>query len=323
MPKVSIIISTFNRSSLLKQAIQSVYSQTFQDWELIIVDDGSTDETKKMIHDYANLDSRIIPVSQSNKGISASRAKGIEFVTGQYIASLDDDDVYVPQKIEAQFDYLEKNPSVGLVYSYVNMVDENKTILLQWPVTPAQTFFELLHDNTIPTNSCLIRKECFERLGSFRKDFKGSDDYEMWLRISKHYRIKFLPIVIGIYRWHDHNMSHNKRKRCSSDVQVFQAVMKYELSKEEKKKVFQRVIELTYTKGSDALDQKNYSDAVFYFLQSLQFNLLIGLHISWGRYSNVSYRLLRPYAALVSAAFGAFMFFMTNLFSKEQLSSNV
>lgn len=317
MPKVSIVLTTFNRCHLLKQAIESVFRQTFQDWELIIMDDGSTDETKQVIEAYAH-DSRIRYVFHSNQGISFSRAKGTQLATSPYVAFLDDDDVYHPKKLEFQVDYLEKNQMVGLVYSYVHMLDQNDQFLMRWPVRPAQTFMELLHDNTIPTNAGLIRKECFERLGTFRSDFKGSDDYEMWLRIAKNDRIDFLPMMAGIYRVHGQSMSNNKRKRCSNDVLVFQTVMQYGLSRVERKKVFQRVIELTYTKGSDALTSKNYSDAIFYFSQALRFSMVIGLHISWGRYSNLSYQLLRPYAALATAI----VLFLKSSFLKGQ-SSNV
>lgn len=306
MPKVSIILSTYNRAHFLKEAIESVCCQTFSDWELIVMDDGSTDGTGDIVKAWAKKDSRVRHIRRNNMGISAVRARSIAFAQGEYITFLDDDDEFAPNKLELQVPFLDAHPEVGMVYSYVEMIDAEKKLIRKWPsYSPAQNFLELIKDCFIQPNAALIRTECFEKLGSFRSDFTGGDDYEMWLRIAKHYRLAFLPVTAGTYRWHESNLSLNYKKRCFNDVNVFKAVSAYDLSGSERKAVAKRVIEMTYTRGSDAFAEGRYQDALFYFGQALRFSKLIGIHIAWGRSKNWFYGLLRPYLALASSAFFA------------------
>lgn len=306
MPQVSVILTTYNRADLIGEAIKSVLAQTYRDWELIVMDDGSTDGTGEVVKAFVQKDSRIRHIRQSNRGISAARARSIAFARGEYVAFLDDDDEFMADKLEFQVRFLDAHPEIGMVYSYVDMVDAEKKLIQKWPSYGfAQNFVELIKDCFIQPNAALVRMECFKKLGTFRSDFRGGDDYEMWLRIAKFYPIAFLPVTVGIYRWHASNMSYNWRKRCFNDVNVFKAVSAYGLSPAERKAVVQRVIELTYTKGSDAFSEGRYRDALFYFAQALRFSKLIGIYIAWGRSQNWLYGLMRPYLAFVSSAFFA------------------
>ncbi len=302
MPKVSVILTTYNRTHLVGEAIESVLAQTYQDWELIVMDDGSADGTGDIVKAFAQKDSRVRCIHRENMGISAVRARSIAFAEGEYITFLDDDDEFAPDKLERQVSFLDAHPEAGLVYSYVDMIDAEKKLIRKWPYRAAESFVALIKDCVIQPNATLVRMECFKRLGTFRLDFKGGDDYEMWLRIAKFYPIAFLPFTAGTYRWHTSNFSHDWKKRCFNDVNVFKAVRAYDLSCEERKAVTQRVIELTYTKGSDAFSRGDYRDALFYFTQALRFGKTLGIHIAWGRSKNWFYGLLRPYVALVLAA---------------------
>jgi len=137
----------------------------------------------------------------------------------------------------------------------------------------------------------------------------------MWLRIAKFYPIAFLPGTVGMYNWHDTNMSYDQRKRCFNNVNIFKAVNSYDLSSVERSEVVKRVIELTYTKGSDALSARRYQEALFYFGQALRFSPVIGTYMTWGRSRNWFYGFLRPYLAMI---YCGFMFLKHSIYIKGQ-----
>ncbi len=123
-PAVSVIIPTYNRAELLPRALDSVVGQTYTDWEIVLIDDGSTDETSDVVRDYADrLGERLVAVRQSNKGSSASRNRGIEVSRGRFVAFLDSDDEFLPTKLERQLTLFDRRPELGLVYSDYAYVD--------------------------------------------------------------------------------------------------------------------------------------------------------------------------------------------------------
>ncbi len=298
MPVVSVIIPTHNRCGLLKDAITSVQSQTFSDWELIVIDDGSKDRTREVVEDFQRIDSRIRYVWQLNAGLSKTRERSISLVRGKYITFLDDDDQFFPEKLEKQVSFLEAKPEVGLVYSYVEMVDLEGNFRMLWPYKTAGDFLELIEESLIQTNSMLVRKTCFDQLGSFNGSFSGCDDYEMVLRISRSFPITFLPIRVGTYRWHESNMSHYWKVASRDRVRIYKELLKKGLSEEEKAKVIQSALRVTYVKAIDALDAGQYGKAAFYYWMAVYFNPLVGLMIPWTKFKNRLYRFLKPYLAM-------------------------
>ena len=298
-PKVTVILPTHNRAHLVGEAIQSVVSQTYSNWELIVIDDGSTDKTREAVEAFAQRDRRIRYVFQRNRGVSSVRAKGVELAQGKYVTFLDDDDAFYPEKLEIQVEFLEQHPTVELVYSYVDMVNGEKDFLRTWPTRPAVDFVGLIRECTIQPNSLLVRKECFERLGSFRTDLRSCDDYDMWLRIAKIYPIEFLPAHVGTYRWHDGNLSFNWRRRCQSYVRIFKWWLRQNLMGEERREVTLSALRMTYLHAVDAFEARDYDKAAYYFLMSLKFSPFVGQLVPWSRFSNGLYRLLKPYAAFL------------------------
>src|SRR4030042_587586 len=121
MPKVSVIITTYNRVHFVCEAIDSVLNQTFKDFEIIVVDDGSTDNTKEALKRYSK---NIFYIYQSNKGRSQARNTGLKVAKGDYIAFLDDDDIWVPHKLEKQVAFMDSNPNIGLVHTITEVIDE-------------------------------------------------------------------------------------------------------------------------------------------------------------------------------------------------------
>ena len=299
-PKVSVIICTFNRASLLKEAIESVRSQTFQDWELIVINDGSNDETPSVLTDYAHIDQRIHFINQKNSGLGASRASGPKLAKGEYLAFLDDDDLFSHDKLQNQVSYLDANSEIGLVYGYVDMVNNEKEFLRQWPTRPAQNFIELIRQCTIQPNACLVRKKCFEKLGSFNQNLNGSDDYEMWLRIAKHFPIAFRSETVGVYRWHNRNLSLDQTRSLRKLLSTYKTVLNsYVLTADEKSELYKSVLFLTYFKALEDMNKFHFKNAALRFAAAIIFDPCIGIHLTWSRIDHPIYKVLKPYLAWI------------------------
>jgi glycosyltransferase involved in cell wall biosynthesis len=208
-PEVSIIIPTYNRAGFLKTAITSALAQTLQDFEVIVVDDASQDDTEKVLRQFQ--DSRITLIRhETNQGVAAARNTGVVNSKGKYIAFLDDDDEWLPDKIERQFNLLEKSPKfVGVVYTgWVGVDAASGRILYQLTPTERGEIFEvmLLQGTLAPTSSVFLRRECFEKAGLFDLDFEYGEDFEMWLRIAQAFEFEYIEEPLVRY-----SVPHKKR----------------------------------------------------------------------------------------------------------------
>ena len=215
MPRVSVIIPTYQRPMFLREAIGSVLNQTFQDFELIIVDDASNDNTRELVRSFT--DKRIYYLChENNKGGSAARNTGIRNAEGEYIAFLDDDDEWLPEKLGLQVDLLDNRPpEVGCVYTGYQRVDRVSGEVLP-PVTPTKDgdlSRALLARNWVGlTSSVLLRKQCFERVGLFDANLPSQQDYDMWIRISKEYQFIHISKPLLIHNFHNDRLSNNPEK---------------------------------------------------------------------------------------------------------------
>ena len=207
MPLVSVVIATYNRADFLRTAIVSVLSQTFQDFEIVVVDDASQDHTCKVIHDFHEKKIRYIK-HDVNKGIAAVRNTGLLNSTGKYIAYLDDDDEWLPKKLQVQVDLLEGRPTkVGLVYSgYLRINRTTGEIERQYlPQKMGKIVNNVLVPNWIKTTSNpLIRKECFDEVGLFDETLSPCEDWDMWNRISKkNFHFEYIKEIL--FKYYVHN----------------------------------------------------------------------------------------------------------------------
>jgi glycosyltransferase involved in cell wall biosynthesis len=187
MPKVSVIIPTCNRAELLPVAITSVLNQTFQDFELIVVDDASKDSTRNVVKGFHDQRIKYL-YHKINKGGSAARNTGITNSNAGYLAFLDDDDEWLPQKLELQVGLMDNSPlEVGGIYTgYIQIDRTSGEILDQKTATRRGDLAkELLRGNCIgSTSSILLRKECFAKSGLFDESLPSFQDYDLWLRIA-------------------------------------------------------------------------------------------------------------------------------------------
>jgi glycosyltransferase involved in cell wall biosynthesis len=211
MTKVSVIIPTYNRAYLVKRAIDSVTKQTFQDIEIIIVDDASTDNTENIIKTLN--DKRILYIKhKERKGASAARNTGIENAQGEYIAFLDSDDEWLPQKLAKQLKVFNNSSrNLGLVYTACMEIEDSKQKRTIIPRCRGNVIENLLVSNCVGyIVTALVRKECFNETGLFDEQLSCSEDWDMWIRIAQYYEVDFVnEILVCIYPQRDGLMRNN------------------------------------------------------------------------------------------------------------------
>jgi glycosyltransferase involved in cell wall biosynthesis len=203
-PKVSVVIPTYNRASLVGEAMRSVLAQTFPDFELIVVDDGSTDDTRSVVAGFK--DSRIRYVPQDNMGISGARNTGIRNARGRYVAFLDSDDLWLPQLLEVEVHILDHNPEAGVVYAKAQGIgsDGNLTFESRGYVQKysGQTLKSMLYADFTCIQTSLVRRQCFERAGLFDESLTGRVDWDMFLRLAQHCDFAHVDRVLAHFRTH-------------------------------------------------------------------------------------------------------------------------
>lgn len=211
-PIISIIIPTYNRERLIARSVKSVLNQTYQDFEIIIVDDASTDNTRELVAGFN--DERIRYVRhEENKGEAAARNTGIKAARGDYIAYQDSDDEWFPEKLARQIKLLEDaSPEVGVIYTgFWKTENHGRTYIpFSWVNQKnGDIHKELLKGNFIGSPVVLIKRECFSKVGLFDERLRNLVDWEMWLRISKHYHFRCVDEPLVVAHYDSDNVSDN------------------------------------------------------------------------------------------------------------------
>lgn len=211
-PTVSVLITTYNYARFIPAAIESVMSQTLKPDEIIVVDDGSTDNTSEVVVPYADKGVRYI--YKENGGGSSSRNAAIEASTGELLAFLDADDRWVPHKLERQVEHMVRHPEVGLVSASEWQVDahgEHPYLVQREPIDGGMVFKRMLVENFIGNTSlCMVRRSVFDKVGLFDEKVPLGHDWDMWLRISREYPIAVLAEPLIYYTRHDGSLSAGK-----------------------------------------------------------------------------------------------------------------
>jgi glycosyltransferase involved in cell wall biosynthesis len=227
-PLVSVILPVHDRAAWVGRAIESVLAQTYRHRELWVVDDGSTDDTRRVL---ARFGSRIEVLEQAHAGAYAARNLGLRHARGELVAFLDSDDAWHPDRLERQLPLLAR-PQVGLVFG--------DAVHLHVGVPPARrprTSFQITRpyrgrvsrhfawDNFVPTSSVLVRRRCFEELGGFRIHPRLSADYPMWYRIARRYELDYVPEPVFTYSIHPQGISHDLRAALTTRMIHFAALL--------------------------------------------------------------------------------------------------
>lgn len=204
-PTVSVILPTYNRAHLVGRAIQSVLDQTYQDFEIIVVDDGSRDNTEEIINGFTDTRIRYVK-HQKNKGGSAARNTGIKLAKGKYIAFQDSDDEWLPEKLEKQMKAFKKaSDEVGVVYTGFHRIKDGITYYVPSDdITKKEGNIHntLLYGNFVTTQVAVVNAECFKKVGMFDESLPRLQDWELWIRISKYYNFSCIdePLVKSFYQ---------------------------------------------------------------------------------------------------------------------------
>lgn len=204
-PKVTVLMPVYNGEKYLRPAIDSILRQSHKDFEFLLIDDGSTDASPDICGSYR--DSRIRLVSnQRNLGLIATLNRGLELAGGEYVARMDCDDVSLPQRLERQVDFMDRNPEVGISGTWFEKLSGRKREIVRPPFDDPTIRFFLVFDNIFLHSSMFLRRAFLNTHGlRYHPDYKYTEDFELWVRCADHTRLANLPEVLVRYRYHPEN----------------------------------------------------------------------------------------------------------------------
>lgn len=201
-PLISVLLPVYNAAPYVKEAIESILNQTYQHLELIVIDDGSTDDSGQVVGRVR--DPRIRIFHQANQGLPAALNQAIQTAQGAYVARQDADDIALPKRFEKQVEFLETHQDCGIVGTWAEIRSENKALqaIHKHPSDYHILKFELLFDNPFVHSSMMIRKSVFDRVGLYSTDksVRPAEDYELWSRAAREFEVANIPEVLQIYR---------------------------------------------------------------------------------------------------------------------------
>jgi glycosyltransferase involved in cell wall biosynthesis len=220
-PLVSAVIPTFNRKAMVSRAIESVLGQSYANFELFVIDDGSSDGTEESIRKYRD-DDRFHYFYQENKGQSAARNFGIGKSKGEFIALLDSDNYWLKDKLKKQIEFLDGRKDIDILYSEIVPIDERGEIL---PKRSCQRFSgnilgNLLRANFVTNNTVLVKRKCFDEMGGFDEQLRYAEDYDLWLRLATRYRFIYHPCEVACYCCEGDRLSSQEEKVLEANQNI-------------------------------------------------------------------------------------------------------
>jgi glycosyltransferase involved in cell wall biosynthesis len=241
MPTVNVIIHTFNNEKFIAETVESVLSQTYNDYEIIVVDDGSEDGTRDALLPYMQ---KIRYHYKENGGIASAKNAGVRLSDTAFIAFLDHDDLWVPDKLKIQMEHFNSNPQLGLVYAkYTSFRNDEELRTKPEKGYSGWIFKKLLSKSVIQTSTVVVRRECLNAVGPYDESFKLADEYDMFLRVAKRFQCGFVDKALTRYRVHDRNASRNDLLFDKENLRVFKKVYNgyTDLDEKEKKILRKRI----------------------------------------------------------------------------------
>jgi glycosyltransferase involved in cell wall biosynthesis len=231
LPLVSVIIPAYNAAELIEKTLNSVLDQTYYHIEVLVIDDGSTDDTAAVVRSVAQRDSRVILLHQCNSGVAAARNLGIRQAKGEFIAPIDADDLWYPDNLQRQVTcFLSSSASLGVVYSWSIDIDASDRPIGEFHAATIEgdVYSTLLCHNFLGNASCtMIRKSCLAAVGGYNSEFRlqqaqGCEDWDLYLRLAARYEFRAAPEFLVGYRKIQHSMSRDYRAMARSQALMLQ-----------------------------------------------------------------------------------------------------
>lgn len=275
-PLVSVLTASYNMGHFITEAIESVARQSYANIQHVIIDDGSTDDTKQIVEPYLK-DSRLEFHYQANQGQTVAKNAGLKRARGDFICYLDADNLWYPDKLEKQLKVFSGLPAeYKIVYTLQEDIDGQGKVI----PTPAnlQRYHSgrisghLLADNFVTFNTAMIRKICFEDLGGFDESLARSIDYELFLRFSTKYEFHFIPEITTSYRIWEGQMSQDKGRRHRAGLMIMERFLSDHPDLVEPDVVRKARGRVYTTRGDYHAGNRQYREAVGYFLRSLRYD---------------------------------------------------
>lgn len=220
-PKVSVVMSVYNGDQYLREAVESILHQTLNDFEFIVINDGSTDSTGAILASY--LDERMVIINQDKTGLTKALNRGVSLARGTYIARMDADDVSLPERLDQQVAFLDKHTDVALLGCNFYEIDDSGNVVSKKELTPEneEIKWRLLFHNCYGHSATVFRKECFSVVGGYDDSIVYSQDYDLWLRMSQQYNVGNLDEFLHKWRRNKNKgismvKSREQRKRASA-----------------------------------------------------------------------------------------------------------
>ena len=228
MPKVDVIIPAYNAVKYLPAAIESVMAQTFEDWRIVLVDDGSTDNTAEVVAPFIKqLGPRLKYIKQPNSGLPAARNAAIHSSYAEFLALLDADDVWLPFRLTESLMRFENRPRVGLAYGLISRINPEGIVIdtfagnqqhAEGNIAP----YIYMRKVELPCPTITFRRKCVDEVGLFDETMRATEDRDLWLRIALRYEVAFVPKVLAYYRTSPNSMSTDPDRMLKAQLQFIQ-----------------------------------------------------------------------------------------------------
>jgi glycosyltransferase involved in cell wall biosynthesis len=222
-PTISVLMAVYNGQEYLRAAVDSILAQTFTDFEFIIIDDGSSDQSLSILKEYEAKDKRIRLVSRPNKGLTKSLNEGIALAKGQYIARMDSDDVAFPERFAVQVKFMQANPAVACAGGQYELIDDADRYLttMNVPLDDKRLQELALDGYTSICHPCaMMRRSMAQQVGGYCEDFLTTQDLDLWLRLGEIGKLANVPETILKYRLHPESVSEKKAKSQQAMIQM-------------------------------------------------------------------------------------------------------
>lgn len=256
-PKVSVIIPTYNRAKIIHKTIESALSQTFRNFEVIIVDDGSEDDTRSIVEQYNGVKY----IYQPHRNVSCARNNGISHANGEYIAFLDSDDVWLPMKLEKQVRFLNTS-EVAMVHTdrhLICMPNNRRSQLLPTPQKLANDRHHLLSGTSNIAMTVMVKKEVLEEIGCFDEALTTTQDIDLWYRIAKSYEIALISDqLMYSYKYEDSLCASNFEQKYTDRLTVYQRLLQDDHPLINKEEFQQRMINTAYALAIEKYKKGKY-----------------------------------------------------------------